>query len=110
MLGILFSPVGRILGLVAALFLWTAYQRHDAAGTEHTRLTLQYEKATAAEVARQTGVRLAAEAAARARSVASVQRVKELEEIANELKSELSQNGTVCVIPDDLRKRLLRIN
>lgn len=110
MLAFLFSPGGRILAGVAALFLWTAYQRHDAAGAERDRLTLEYQKATDAEIARQTAASLAAAAAAQERARVSDARARELQEIADGLKVELSQNGTVCPIPDDLLRRLRSIH
>lgn len=110
MLAFVISPLGRALTLVVALFAWTAYQRNDAAGTERDRLTLEYDKATAAEVARQTAASLAAAAAAQARAASAEVKAKELQEIADDLTTELSQSGTVCPIPDDLRKRLLSIH
>lgn len=109
MLALVFSPAGRALALVLALFAWTAYQRHDAALVEKNRLTQEYEKATADEIARQTAASSAAAAAAQERAASAEVKAKELQEIADELTTELSKSGTVCPIPDDLRKRLLSI-
>ena len=110
MLAFVATPLGRALILIGALFAWTAYQRQDAAGTERDRLTLEYQTATAAEIARQTAASQAAAAAAQERADAADAKAKELQEIANDLTTELSKNGTVCPIPDDVRKRLLAIH
>ncbi len=109
MLALFFSPRGKIVALVAALATWTIYQRHDAAGTERARLTLQYERATAAEVARQTAASSAAAAAAKVRAQKAEAEVKELQEKADEIKNGLSSGTDVCPIPDALRGKLRAI-
>jgi hypothetical protein len=110
MLAFVLSPFGRVLALILALVAWTAYQRHDATVTERDRLTEINQAATAAEVARQTAASAAAASAAQERADAAEVKAKELQEIANDLKAELSQTGVVCPIPDGLRKRLLAIH
>jgi len=110
MLGFIFSPVGRILALIALFFAWTVYQRSDATRTERDRLTLEYQTATAVEVARQTAASHAVAAAAQERAVAADAKARELQEIADDLTTELSKSGTICPISDDVRKRLLAIH
>lgn len=109
MISFLLGPSGRVIMLVVAFLGWTVYQRHDAAGTERDRLTLQYEKAESAEVSRQAAASAASLAAAAARAEASEKRSLELQGIADELENDLSKDGVTCGIPDDLRKRLLKI-
>lgn len=109
MLAFALSPFGRTLILIGALFAWTAYQRNDAASDERQRLTLEYERVTSAEIARQTAAASAAQAAAQVRAGEAETKARELQEIADGLKNELSKGGTVCPIPDDLLRRLRSI-
>lgn len=110
MFGWIFTPAGRIGLLVLALVSWTAYQRHDAAGTERARLMFAYQKATDEEVSRQAAASSAAIAAADQRVEAAETKARELQDVADQLKAEVQKAGIVCPLSDDLRKRLLTIH
>ncbi len=109
MLGLLIGPMGRAVALVAALFLWTAYQRHDAAVAARAELAAEYQKQTDEEIARQKAEGAAAIKAAEARAKSAESRLKALQGVADELTSEIEAAGGSCPVADDLRRRLLTI-
>lgn len=109
LLSAILSPAGRIVLLAAAFTGWTYYQRADARHDENDRLTAEYERGKAVEVARQAAVSDAAIRAANARATSAEKRVAEFQEVADELKAEISASGASCNVSDSVRSRLLRI-
>lgn len=106
---LLFTPAGKAFILLAALLAWTSFQRHDAARDERTRVTLAYEQAKIAEIARQKAIGDAAIAAARRRAEAAEAQIAKFQETADALSSELEAAGNSCPLDDSVRKRLLSI-
>ena len=104
-----FSPAGRVVLALLSLVLWTAYQRHDAAHDEIDRLTAQFERDKAVEVARQRAVALAAVEAANQRARQAETKLLELQDAAESIKADLERAGAQCPLDDTLRDRLRAI-
>ena len=93
---------GRVVLILAAISAWTAYHRHDAA----SRCQEQHYIAKLEERERELAVaeRLAADARDRADEAE-----REMEEVRAQADAILSENGAVCVLPDDVADRLRAI-
>ena len=104
-LRVLFSPVGKAALIVVAFAAWTAYQRHDA--TADCRSAQLQRELIASNEALKKAVEIGR--AAELRAATATTEIAELERAKNELLNELSREGPQCILPDDVRERLLRI-
>lgn len=102
-----FGPIGRWLVIGLAFLAWTAYQRNQAADRARSECQAEQLQKTIIEITRQ---REAAKAALKAaESLAEITRVEleALERARDEIVAELdASKDDLCVIGDDLRKRL----
>lgn len=104
-LRVIWSPFGKIAVAVVALGLWTAYQRADATDDcVDAQLRAQLETANESLRKAASVARAAAEEAA-----AALEDVSVLKGEKDALLEELERRGASCVLPDDVRERLLRI-
>lgn len=94
----------KVLLIVAALSAWTVYQRHDAASRCQDRhLAAQLRERDAQLDRAETVAR-----EARAQADQTQREMQELEAIRDEILARPGA-GPACVVPDDLRRRLLSI-
>lgn len=108
--GLFGSPMGRALLVLVAFLAWTGYQRQDAATQAVAEFKQAVNEASEAEHQRQIRVsaKLAEEALLRAET--SEQRAADMEAQRDEIIQELRDSPAGdCPIPDDVRRRLLRI-
>ena len=96
---------GRTLVIILAFLAWTAYQRMDA--TRDCEASQLEEELAETRRRMELARRIADEAGTRADETEAA--LHALEEETDAIISELRSSGTSCVIPDDVRERLLRI-
>lgn len=102
---VLLSPAGKAAMLVVAFAAWTAYQRHDA--TVDCRSAQLQKELQASNRALKDAVEIGK--AAELRAAEATAELFELERAKDELLRDLHEQGQQCILPDDLRERLLRI-
>ena len=104
--GFLFSPAGKFLVVVLAFALWTMYQRADATAA----CVADYASQEIEEANRQATIATGIAKRARERADRSEAELNELEQSYDALKKDI-ENGALgsCLMPDDVRDRMLRI-
>lgn len=97
------SPVGRALGLLLALVVWTTYHRLDAASEARQSCEDAQLVATVEERERQLAVAEKIAQDARDRADQAEAEMRDLREAADAI---IEQAGDTCDIPDGVRQRL----
>lgn len=113
MLGLLSSPIIRGVAIAAAVATAIGWLRHDAASDAREQAEAECLQrgvdAQEEERRRQEGANRVAVERAQERAREAETRSRELEEEVHAIAKEVSDAGGGCVVPDDLRERLLRI-
>ena len=104
-LRVLLSPAGKVALIVVAFAAWTAYQRHDA--TVDCRSDQLRKELEASNRALKDAVEIGK--AAELRAAEATAELAEMERAKDEILSDLREQGQQCILPDDVRERLLRI-
>jgi hypothetical protein len=102
--------VGRVIGLVLALSVWTTYQRLDAAHEAKAACEQGHLEAQIAELQRQLAVARQIEQNAVKRADRALAEMTELREASGELAKIVAETPAAdCGIPPDIRDRLRAI-
>lgn len=96
------GPFGKVVAVVAAFAIWTAYQRHDATqACEARQEAAQLEEQN--RLLREAD-RIARES--RERASRAEQSLRAVEAERDQILAELAAKGASCPIPPDLARRL----
>lgn len=105
----LFSPMGKIVMIVAAFLSWTAYQRHTAATAATAQCQTAELRADIKEITRQRDAAWAVLADAERRQAASEAAMARLEREGDAIKKDAAALKDKCPIPRGVTKRLSNI-
>ena len=111
LLAFFLGPVGRWVAIGIAIVAWTAYQRDQAADKAREQCQTEQLRKTLQEIARQRDAAKAALEEAEKQAAISRSEMSDLERERDELIAEQAKAppDRACIIPDDVRKRLLNI-
>lgn len=109
-LGILGNPAVKVVLALAAVVLWTAYQRDQAATDARAECRAEHLEETISEMERQRQANEAALRSAREQADRTRAELAALEDERNAILAQLSQRGSgTCAIPVDVLDRLRAI-
>lgn len=104
-----FSPVGRIVMILAAFLAWTACQRHDAASDATAQCQTAELRKDMKEITRQRDAAWAVLADAEKQQAVSDARLARLEQEGDAIKKDTADLKSECRIPRGVTKRMSNI-